>query len=175
MCIGCTMNSEAKEKNGCGCIQKFPDLPPWVRTANGTALCHSLQLYQYFVSQSCEFWRHNTICCFSTSVYSCKCIFRYRLCPETSGYTSYAAQENYSMYKSLFLLQIQELGTYLNYILSFCHVVTQDVIGRTSFFKCFELYCQARSNYKLNIIRWKIWSFHDGEDSSPYVLCHDIV
>jgi hypothetical protein len=23
-----------------GCIQKFPDWPPGVRTANGTALCH---------------------------------------------------------------------------------------------------------------------------------------
>jgi hypothetical protein len=34
-----------------GCIQKFPDWPPGVRTANGTALCHYLQLYRYFMSQ----------------------------------------------------------------------------------------------------------------------------
>jgi len=33
-----------------GCIQKFPDWPPGERTANGTALCHYMQLYSYFVS-----------------------------------------------------------------------------------------------------------------------------
>jgi hypothetical protein len=54
------------------CIQKFPDWPPGARTANGTALC---QLYRYFVSQSSEFFRHNPLCCFSTSVYCC--LFRY--------------------------------------------------------------------------------------------------
>jgi len=47
---------------------------------NGTALCHWLQLYRYFVSQSSEFCRHNPSCCFSTSVYCC-CLFRYRLSP----------------------------------------------------------------------------------------------
>jgi hypothetical protein len=57
------------------------------RTANGTALCHSVQLYRYFVSQSSEFCRHNPLCCFLTSVYCCKRIFRYRLSPETFGYT----------------------------------------------------------------------------------------
>jgi hypothetical protein len=36
-----------------------------------------LQLYRYFVSQSSEFCRHNPLCCFSTSVYCCKRIFRY--------------------------------------------------------------------------------------------------
>jgi hypothetical protein len=55
------------------CIQKFPDWPPGARTANGTALCHYLQLYRYFVSQSIEFCRHNPS--------------SYRLSPETSGYT----------------------------------------------------------------------------------------
>jgi hypothetical protein len=40
-----------------------------------------------FVSQSNEFYRHNPLCCFSTSVYCCKCAFRYRLSPETFGYT----------------------------------------------------------------------------------------
>jgi hypothetical protein len=54
-----------------GCIQKFPDWPPGVRTANDTALCHQVQLYRYFVSQSSEFCRHNSLCCFSTSVYCC--------------------------------------------------------------------------------------------------------
>jgi hypothetical protein len=39
------------------------------------------------MSQSREFCRHNPLCCFSTSVYCCKRIFRYRLSPETFGYT----------------------------------------------------------------------------------------
>jgi hypothetical protein len=68
------------------CIQKFPDWLPGARTANGTALCHQVQLYRHCVSQSSEFCRHNPLCCFSTSVYCCKRIFRYRLSPETFGY-----------------------------------------------------------------------------------------
>jgi len=44
-----------------------------------------VQLYRYFVSQSSEFCCHNPLCCFSTSVY--RCLFRYRLSPETFGYT----------------------------------------------------------------------------------------
>jgi hypothetical protein len=51
-----------------GCIEKFPNWPPGARTANGTALCHKVQLYRYFVSQSSEFCRHNPLCCFSASV-----------------------------------------------------------------------------------------------------------
>jgi hypothetical protein len=62
-----------------GCIQKFPDWPPGARTANCTALCHQVQLYRYFVSQSSKFWSHNCFCCFRTSVY--------RLSPEKFGYT----------------------------------------------------------------------------------------
>jgi len=58
------------------CIQKFPDWPPGARTANGTVLCHRLQLYHSFVSQSSEFCSHNPLCCFWTSVY-CRCLFRY--------------------------------------------------------------------------------------------------
>jgi hypothetical protein len=54
-----------------GCIQKFLDWPPGARTANGTALCHEVQLYCYSVSQSSEFCHHNLLCCFSTSVYCC--------------------------------------------------------------------------------------------------------
>jgi hypothetical protein len=69
------------------CNQKFPDWPPGARTANGIALCHWVQLYRYFVSQSSEFCRHNLLCCFSTSFYCCKRIFRYKLSPETFGYT----------------------------------------------------------------------------------------
>jgi hypothetical protein len=40
-----------------------------------------------FLSQSSEFWRYNSLCCFLKSVYCCKRIFRYRLGPETFGYT----------------------------------------------------------------------------------------
>jgi hypothetical protein len=54
-----------------GCIQKFPDWPPGARTANGTAFCHYVQLYRYFMSQSGEFCPHNAMYCFSTSVYCC--------------------------------------------------------------------------------------------------------
>jgi hypothetical protein len=67
-----------------GCIQKWS---PGVRTANGTAFCHSVQLYRYFVSQSSEFCSHNTLCCFLTSNTKDKHIFRYRLTPETFEYT----------------------------------------------------------------------------------------
>jgi hypothetical protein len=68
-----------------GCVQKFPDWPPGARPANGTAPCHEVQLHRYSVSQSSEFYRHNPLCCFSTTVYCC--LFRYRLSPETFGYT----------------------------------------------------------------------------------------
>jgi hypothetical protein len=36
--------------------------------------------------QCSEFCRHKPLCCFSTSVYCCKRIFRYRRTPETFGY-----------------------------------------------------------------------------------------
>jgi len=39
------------------------------------------------MSQSSEFCRHNPLCCFSTSNTKGKLTFRYRLSPETSGYT----------------------------------------------------------------------------------------
>jgi hypothetical protein len=50
-----------------GCIKNFPDWPPGVRPAIGTALCHWVQLHHYFVSQSSEFCRHNPLCCLSTN------------------------------------------------------------------------------------------------------------
>jgi hypothetical protein len=64
------------------CTQKFPDWPPGARTANGTAV-----LLGEVVSLFCEFCRHNPLCCFSTSNTKGKRIFRYRLSPETFGYT----------------------------------------------------------------------------------------
>jgi hypothetical protein len=69
-----------------GCIQKFPDWPPGARAANGTALCHQVQLYLYFVSQSNEFYCHNPLCRFSMINTKGKDTFRYRLSPETFGY-----------------------------------------------------------------------------------------
>jgi hypothetical protein len=56
-----------------GRIQKFLDWPPRARTANGTALCHWMQLYCYSVNQSSEFCCHNPMCCFSVL------LFYYRL------------------------------------------------------------------------------------------------
>jgi len=41
----------------------------------------------YFVSQCSEFCRHNPLCCFWTNNTKGKHIFRYRLSPETFGYT----------------------------------------------------------------------------------------
>jgi hypothetical protein len=66
------------------CIQKFPDWQLGARTANDTALCHEVQLYRYFMSQSGEFCRHNP---FLTNFYCWKRIFFYQLSPETFGYT----------------------------------------------------------------------------------------
>jgi hypothetical protein len=50
-----------------GCIQKFSDWPTGARTAHGKALCHEVQFYRYFVSQSSEFYRH-TLCVASQRV-----------------------------------------------------------------------------------------------------------
>jgi hypothetical protein len=46
-----------------------------------------VQLYRYFVSQSSEFCRHNPLKGTATSNTKGKRIFRYRLSPETFGYT----------------------------------------------------------------------------------------
>jgi len=71
-----------------GCIHKFPYWPPGARTANDTALCHWVQSYRYFTSQSNEFCHQNSLRCFETSIhYCCCCSFRYRLSPETCRYT----------------------------------------------------------------------------------------
>jgi hypothetical protein len=69
------------------CIQKFQDRPPGTRTANGTALCHLVQLYRYFVSQFIVLCRHNPLKGTATSNTKGKRIFHYRLSPETFGYT----------------------------------------------------------------------------------------
>jgi len=56
--------------------KKFQDWPPEARTASGTALYQQVQYYRCFVSQSSEFYRHNPLCCFSTSVLYFCCFFR---------------------------------------------------------------------------------------------------
>jgi hypothetical protein len=81
-----TLKHSSLWKHVRGYIRKFPDCPPGARTANGTTLCHYVQLYRYYVGQCSEFCRHNPLCCFTTSVYYCKYVFRYRLSPETFGY-----------------------------------------------------------------------------------------
>jgi len=81
-----------------GCIQKFLDWPPGARIANGTDLCHYVQLYRYLMWQSSEFCRHNPLCYFSVSVYCC--LFCYRLSPETSGYTLVLPTQNMTCYKT---------------------------------------------------------------------------
>jgi hypothetical protein len=103
------------------CIQKFPDLPPGARTANGTALCHWVQLYRYFMSQSSKFCRHNPMCCFSTSF--CCCLFRYRLSPETFGYALVhtAKCTNAASLLCLFLPQLVFLLA-MELLLLLCHV-----------------------------------------------------
>jgi hypothetical protein len=50
------------------CIQKFPDWPPGARTANGTALCHKVQLYRYVMSLSVSF-AAITLCVASQGVF----------------------------------------------------------------------------------------------------------
>jgi hypothetical protein len=56
MCVGVCIR---------GCIRNF------------TSLCHWVQLYRYFVSQSSEFGHHNLLCCFSTSNSKGRRIFHY--------------------------------------------------------------------------------------------------
>jgi len=92
-----------------GCTQKFPDWPPGARTANGTVFLHWVQFYRYFMSQSREFCHRNPLCCFSASVYCCKCIFRYRLSPETFGYTLVLGMKNVA-YSSTELLLEGKIG-----------------------------------------------------------------
>jgi hypothetical protein len=64
-----------------GCIQKFPDWLPGARTTNGTALCHYVQLYHYFVNQSSEF------CCHNPLKGTAKCTSHYQISLQTFGYT----------------------------------------------------------------------------------------
>jgi hypothetical protein len=60
-------------------------LAAWSENCKWYSSLPLVQLYHYPVSQSSEFCRHNSLYCSSTTV--CCCLFRYRLSPETFGYT----------------------------------------------------------------------------------------
>jgi len=66
---------------------KVSRLAAWSNNCKRYSSLPLVQLYRYFLSQYSEFCRHNPLCFFSTSVYFCKHISRYRLSPETSAYT----------------------------------------------------------------------------------------
>jgi len=91
-----------------GCIQKFPDWPPGARTVDGIALCHEMQLYRYFMRQSCEFCRHNPLKGTATSNTKGRRIFRYRL--ETFGYT--LVTKAFRVKLSLYLTKQHAMKTY---------------------------------------------------------------
>jgi hypothetical protein len=118
-----------------GCIQKFPDCLLGARTENDTALCYQVQSYCYFMSQCSEFCRRNRLCCFSTSVYCCKRIFRYRLSPETFGYeivqlTSFFSLLNESVLFSRSLYNTTALSLSLSLSLPcFSQIVLQPCSG----------------------------------------------
>jgi hypothetical protein len=59
----------------------------WRENQKGPALCHYVQFYRYFVTQSSEFCCHNPLKRTATSNTKGKSIFRYWLSQETFGYT----------------------------------------------------------------------------------------
>jgi hypothetical protein len=82
------------------CIQKFQDWSPGATTANGTAVCHWVQLYRYFVSQSSEFCHNNPLCCSSASV-----------CIVVSVYISLSTQSGNFWVHSLIWTHVKVYGT----------------------------------------------------------------
>jgi len=79
-----------------------------------------VQLYRYFVSQSSEFCRHNPLCCFSTSNTKDKRIFRYRLSPETFGYTLVHSPYHTSLQGTL-TQRMPDTGHRTVFVFSFSH------------------------------------------------------
>jgi hypothetical protein len=67
--------------------QKVSGLAAWSENCRWYSSLLLNAVVSLFVSWSSEFCRHNPLCCFSTSVYCCTRIFRYRLSPETSGHS----------------------------------------------------------------------------------------
>jgi hypothetical protein len=67
---------------------KVSELAAWSENCKRYSSLPLGAVVSVFLSQSSEFCCHNPLCCFSTSVYCCyRCLFRYRLSPETFEYT----------------------------------------------------------------------------------------
>jgi hypothetical protein len=101
-----------------------------------------VQLYRYFVSQSSEFFRHDPWCCFSTSVYYCKVVFRYQLSPETFGYNLVLQPTKFDLYCLAF-----------DNVCSYCwHVDSASCLSVTkfwsSYWRGFHLYFRLASERK---------------------------
>jgi hypothetical protein len=71
-----------------GCIQNFPDWPPGERISNGTAHCHWVQLYRYFMVSLVSF-AAITLCVASQRVFIIVVVVVVISSPtqETFGYT----------------------------------------------------------------------------------------
>jgi hypothetical protein len=114
ICNKCTsrsvrgVKSQRKRLKIRGCILKFPDWPPGSENCNW----YSSPPLGAVVSPFCEFCRHNPLCCFSTSVYCY--LFRYRLSPETFGYT-------------LLTRTVTQRGTIPQYIFTACCLIKVDI------------------------------------------------
>jgi len=65
-------------------------------------------LYRYFVSQSSEFCHHNTLYCFSTSVYCCKhiLVFRYNSVRKLLDTLTYYLSIYVCFFRVVFSLQV---------------------------------------------------------------------
>jgi len=79
-----------------------------------------MQLYRYFVSHFSVFCHHHPLCCFSTSVYCCEHIFRYRLSQEALEYTL-VLSSHFDFGLVWFILRIA-LGKGLNKLMSLAHI-----------------------------------------------------
>jgi len=66
-------------------------------------------LYRYFVSQSSEFCRYNPLRGFSSAC-CCKRIFRYRLSPESFGYTLVSSSPMHTLSVGTFVYVPPHLG-----------------------------------------------------------------
>jgi hypothetical protein len=68
------------------CLRVYPKVSGLAAWSENCKWYSSLPLGAV-VSLFCEFCSHNPLCCFSTSDYCCKRIFRHRIIPETFWYT----------------------------------------------------------------------------------------
>jgi hypothetical protein len=105
-----------------------------------------MQLYRCFVSQSSDFCRHNSFCCFSTSVCYC-CLFHYRLSPETFGYTLVHASVRHGVtfVRVSVIYQLQEWNRSISILLKF------DLL-RVSFFLKIYRPANVRTLYWIGLV-----------------------